>query len=234
VSGTICVPASDLSRYTAFTVALCCTDKPEGTVLSVFSSLSVADNLNAMIEDITENNPSNEWIWVMGDDHFWEPDALMKMLAAQVELDADILVPLVCKRNPPWDLVVMKEQVEDEGPHPTWQPYRYSEIPDDPFEIAAAGSAGMLIQQHVLDKIGNPWFVSTTGYRLNEDVEFCRRAKELGFTLWCDPRVALSHISSFQVRPMRNEDGVWGPMTQFSSSEEKYRSVFFPRGALAS
>jgi hypothetical protein len=232
MSGTICVPAGDLARYTAFTVALACMNKPDDAFLSVFTSMSVVDNMNAIVSDISENNPDNEWIWILGDDHYWEPDLLLSLLATKEEYDCDILVPLCCRRNPPWDLVLMREQVGvDEHGYAKWQPYNYSEIPEEPFEVEAAGSAGMLVDQKVLDALGEPWFYSTAGSMVNEDVEFCRRAREAGFQVWCDPRLSMGHIGIFQVMPVRNEDGVLGPNTQFSSADPKYRSLFFPRGA---
>jgi len=228
LSGTIVIPTGDLARFTAFTVALATTDKPDGTMLSVYTSMSVTDNLNAMIAELGDDN---EWVWILGDDHHWDRDCLLRLLDASEELDADMVVPLVCKRNPPWDLVIMKEQVEAEGPWPMWKPYGYSEIPDEPFEIAAAGCAGMLVRQRVLDALGEPWFISTEGSKVNEDVEFCRRAKELGFSLWCDPNVQMGHIGLFQVRPQKR-DGKWGAMTQFSSEQEKYRTMWFDRSRL--
>jgi hypothetical protein len=41
----------------------------------------------------------------------------------------------------------------------------------------------------------------------------------------------MGHIGIFQVKPVKNEDGVLGPMAQFSSTDPTYRSLFFPRGA---
>lgn len=55
-----------------------------------------------------------------------------------------------------------------------------------------------LIKREVLEKIremhpdeSNPWF---DGAQFGEDVIFCRRAREAGFTIWCDPRIKCTHL----------------------------------------
>lgn len=55
-----------------------------------------------------------------------------------------------------------------------------------------------LIKREVLEKIqemrpgeDNPWF---GGERFGEDVIFSRRAREAGFSIWCDPRIKCDHL----------------------------------------
>ena len=210
-----------------FTVSLAGTRQPAGSRLSIMASASVTENLNAIIRHL---DADMEWLWILGDDHVWENDCLLRLLQAMDDNpEADILVPLVVKRNPPWHLVVFHEsQVHHETGLQAWKPYEWTEVPSSGvFEIDAAGSAGMLIRREVLDTMGEPWFRSSGGVVLNEDVTFCKDARDHGFRIFGCADVTMGHLGIFNVRPFYR-DGRWGAMTEFSSPDERFQSVFMP------
>ena len=67
----------------------------------------------------------------------------------------------------------------------------------------------MLIKRRVLEAIDDPWFEpSQDAVGLNEDLNLCRKIREAGFTLWCDPTALLGHISHYTVYP-HWQDGAW-------------------------
>ena len=71
------------------------------------------------------------------------------------------------------------------------------DIPDEPFECDAMGTGFMLISRKVLDafKGEKPFgFETVNGKELGEDITFCRRAKEKGFEIWCDPTIQIIHM----------------------------------------
>jgi hypothetical protein len=224
--GTIALPTSEIGRFAMFTVALAGTRQPPNTHLSVMASASVVENLNHVIRQLRDED---EWVWILGDDHVWESDCLMRLLETMDEHpEADILVPLVAKRNPPWHLVLFKDAGWHEDGMPAWMPFRWDEIPETGvFEVDAAGSAGMVVRREVLDRIGDPWFKSSGGVILNEDVMFCAQAREEGFRVFATADVTMGHLGIFNVRPMRR-DGRWGALTEFSSPEEQFRHIFMP------
>ena len=224
--GTIALPTGEIGRFTLFTVSLAATRQPTDTHLSVTASASVVENLNTVIRQL---RPEDEWVWIIGDDHVWESDCLTRMLEILDDTpQADILVPLVTKRNPPWYLVLFREAGYYEDGIPQWDPLKWEEIPDSGvFEVDAAGSAGMLIRRAVLDAIGDPWFENSDGRILNEDVMFCQRARQLGYRVFATADVTIGHLGIFNVRPLRKE-GRWGALTEFSSPEEQFRQLFMP------
>lgn len=209
-----------------FMVSMAGTRQPENTHLSVMASASVTENLNAVIRQLRDED---EWVWVLGDDHTWLSGCLMTLLETMDDNpEIDILVPLVVKRNPPWHLVVFHEAGIYEDGMPRWQPYTWEEIPETgPFEIDAAGSAGMLVRREVLDTMGDPWFENSGNVILNEDVMFCKKARDLGFRVFATADATMGHLGIFNVRPLRR-DGRWGALTEFSSPEEQYRHLFMP------
>ncbi len=224
--GTIAVPMNEIGRFAMFTVSLAGTRQPPGCNLSVMASVSVTENLNMVIRHL---NPESEWVWIIGDDHVWDNDCLMQLLATMdANPDIDILVPLVVKRNPPWHLVVFHEDGHREDGLPRFRPYQWEEVPESGvFEIDACGSAGMLVKREVLDAMEDPWFRSTGGVILNEDVTFCKDARDHGYRIFATADVTMGHIGIFNVRPARRE-GRWGALTFFSSPQPEYQNIFMP------
>lgn len=225
--GTIALPSSEIGRFLLFTVCLAGTRQPAGTNLDVEASASVVENLNHSIRNLRDEDA---WLWILGDDHVWQNDCLTNLLEIMDEHpEIDILVPLVVKRNPPWHLVLFHEAgVYPDNGLPRWQPYTWEEIPESGvFPVDAAGSAGMLIRREVLNAVGDPWFENTGTVILNEDVNFCMKARELGHTVYATADVTMGHLGIFNVRPLRR-NGRWGALTEFSSPEEQFRHLYMP------
>jgi hypothetical protein len=231
--GTIALPTAEVGRFLLFTVSLAGTNQPPGCYLNATASASVTENLNMIMRNL---RPDDQWVWIMGDDHCWQNDALVKMLwAMDANPEIDVLVPLVTKRNPPWHLVIFDEEGElDEQGHPMFRPVSWDRVPvEGVWECDAAGSAGMLIRREVIDTLEDPWFYSTLDndgrqVTLNEDVAFCMRIRhEHGFRLFATSDVALGHLGIFNVRPMHNGER-WGALTEFATMEDRFRHVFMP------
>jgi glycosyl transferase family 2 len=224
--GTIALPTSEIGRYAMFMVSLAGTHQPPDTNLAITASASVTENINSVIRDL---RPQDEWVWILGDDHVWPQNTLTRLLETLDEdAEIDILVPLVVKRNPPWNLVIFRQAGTPDDGLPRWQPFQWEEIPQHgTFEIDAAGSAGMLIRREVLDTLGDPWFRSTGGVYLNEDVTFCADATNKGFHIYATADVTMGHLGIFNVRP-HYRNGRWGALTEFTSPEEQYRHLFMP------
>ena len=70
------------------------------------------------------------------------------------------------------------------------------------FECKAKGTGVLLIKVGVFEKMDRPWFdfvydkdlgVCTMG----EDYFFCKKAREQGFKIWCDPTIKIGHLGDF-------------------------------------
>jgi GT2 family glycosyltransferase len=78
-----------------------------------------------------------------------------------------------------------------------------SEIPDEVFEVDSIGTGFLLISRNVMDEMkieagkDKPFDLRRlpNGTELGEDMAFCLRAKEKGFSIWCDPNIAIGHIT---------------------------------------
>lgn len=188
--GTIGVISGDLARYSDFCQALTILGKPDGTRLIWTKSVDVVGNCNTICR-----NYKGGWVWLLGDDHVFDPDILIRLLQHEVP----VVVPLCLKRTPPYDPVVYGRQNE-------LGEYVGADLPRGGMtRVHAAGSAGMLIRREVLDAIDDPWFESHGG--LNEDLTFCAKVQEAGFDIFCDVDVHLGHMAPHTVWPAFREGG---------------------------
>ena len=200
--GTICVASGELARYPSFCDSLVHVLKPKGTSVEWSCGLHVAANFNACIRRMV-----GEWVWILGDDHEFEPTALIRLL----EHDLDVVVPLCVRRQPPFIPVLFKE-AKDDTPEGQFPPHYWHQLPAHGLhEVYTAGSAGMLIRKRVLDAIGDPWFeMGQMGRDLaNEDTHFCQKVQKAGFKIYADTDVQLGHWTPMALWPARLESGAW-------------------------
>ena len=120
------------------------------------------------------------------------PDIIERLMCG----DFDVVVPLVLQRNHPHRTVLYNAD---------GSPYEFDPACAVPFKVDLAGSAGMLIREHVLRAIGDPWFRIAGTERQSEDIGFCQAVARAGFRIWCNPTVTMGHIASVEVWPDRNE-----------------------------
>jgi hypothetical protein len=85
----------------------------------------------------------------------------------------------------------------------------------------------MLIRRHVLEELGDPWFVNEAADGWTEEFYFCERARAAGFKVLVDPQVALGHIGNVTILP-KKKDGVWGLALQFAGLGPS--EIFYPGG----
>ncbi len=196
--GTIVVPNSGLLRHTASVEALLSVKKPLGTQLILAPGPLVTKNLNQALQML-----HGEWAWLQADDHVYKQDLLYRLL----DHEAPVVVPLVLKRSQPHQLVIGSEAVyedEDVGRnYPAYVPIELDAVPDKPFTVEIAGTAGMLVRKEVFEAVGYPYFESTDGLYLNEDIEFSRKVRAAGFEILADPDAHIGHIISTPIWPVR-------------------------------
>jgi hypothetical protein len=206
--GVVCIASGELSRYPAFCDSMINLKMPPGSTVKWNVGLNVAANFNMGIREGLKEGA--EWVWIMGDDHEFEPDALLRLL----EREVDILVPLVVRRQPPFITVLFKKP-EADTEHGLFPPIYWRELPEHGLVgpehgLYTCGSAGMLIRKRVLDAMDDPWFeAGQHGKEYTfEDTYFCVKAQKAGFSIYADTDVQIDHWTPMSLRPIRHE-GAW-------------------------
>ena len=83
---------------------------------------------------------------------------------------------------------------------------RITDYTDDTFEVEACGFGAVLMKTQILKDVmvnnGGCCFVPEKD--LGEDVAFCKRAKDQGYRIWCEPTARVGHVGPVVIWP---EDG---------------------------
>jgi hypothetical protein len=204
--GAVGLIMGDQPRFQHLQASLIALEVPRGSQMFVAQSCNPAMNSNRIAQMMLDN-PELQWLWVMGDDHCFEKDALLRLL----DDEKDAIVPLVARRMWPHGTVLWREFDPDENVSSfyTWEEVsRFKE----PFPVAGAGSAGLLVRRRVFERMQKPWFrVGAFGRdELQEDLYFTWQCNRMGHTVHCDPNVTMGHLSYVNFYPYRNADGQIG------------------------
>ncbi len=128
-----------------------------------------------------------------------EPADFLKLL----RLNKPIRGAAVCLKTP--------DHSESLNVYKDGERIKRADMPDKAFEIDLIGAAVMLIEREVIEKLsgipelayedpingpGAHIFAEqiVDGALLSEDFSFCHRAREHGFSVWCEPSVICSHF----------------------------------------
>jgi hypothetical protein len=198
--GTIGVLALETARYSLFNVALDRVKRPEGTrtLWSVsnnivgtenpdhsYSMASMGDSVinaqNALVKGMT-----GDWLWILGDDHQFGEDALIQLLAH----DVDIVCASNVMRRGPFEPLIFSV----DGKRLSWVDL---DGISGLVSVAACGNAGMLIKRRVFEAIPEPWFEwgpEGSPYQ-GSDLAFCWKARQAGFRVYVDLDTRFGHMA---------------------------------------
>lgn len=79
---------------------------------------------------------------------------------------------------------------------------RFETYPPETFEIAGCGFGCVLIETDILRSVKfgvGTCFTPIVDY--GEDLAFCRRCREMGHKIWCEPSVVCGHIGHITIYP---------------------------------
>lgn len=199
MSGLVGVLANDSARFSLFTACIDRLQMPPGWEKQFLIGGDWCGARNTLVKTLLDSE--HEWLWYMDDDHAFAPDLLLKLLRH----DLPLVVPVCLTRSAPFAPVTYTERIQDPV-SPRYLPvYLPEQEADGLVELVAGGSAGMLIHRTVFEALEEPWFEYGIA---SEDLMFCDRAVEAGFTLYCDLSARLGHLTTAAVWPAVH-DGEW-------------------------
>lgn len=184
-TGIIAVAAQEIARYTEFAVCLgeLGLAMRGGWHVRANYGCDVAFSRNRLATNFMDDPKRPEWLWFIDDDHTFRAETLQQLL----DTGADLVAPLVLKKHHPFPPVA---QIDG---RPIGLKGRTPQLR----EVHTTGTAGLLIRRRVLEKIGPPYFRLNgqgTG-TIDEDRDFCIRAREQGFRVMVDTRLPISHYT---------------------------------------
>lgn len=195
--GLIGIASNTMGRYREFNQSLDNVEIPKMSKVRWEVGGDIAFNFNNLCRFFLEHEEL-QWLWILGDDHTFRRNTLMKLLGR----DVDIVVPLCLKCTPDFGPVAYK--VKD-GKHYQLT-LNYFEGKTGLLRVDACGNAGMLIRRHVIEDIGDDWH--RVGWidpdRGSSDLYFCKKAREADFDIHVDLDNHIGHLMHMAVWPTRD------------------------------
>jgi hypothetical protein len=205
-NGIIGVATGEIGRYRLFDICLARVKKPEGSEIIWQMGVDIPGNYNKIFQSVLDGD--YEWAWILGDDHVFPEDLLMKLLDRNV----DIVVPLCSKRQKPFE-PVLNESNNNSGIINGMKKRDWDFLKNKTgileLNDSNTGNAGMLVRRNVIESMHYPWFENGkfsggTGC----DLWFCEKAKQWRFKLYLDLDNIIGHIIPSVVWP-KNNNGEW-------------------------
>jgi hypothetical protein len=123
-------------------------------------------------------------------DHYFPSLTIKKLL----EHDLDIVSGISFRRSAPYDPTIFKWENEKYLNIVEWQK-------DSLIDVDGVGAACLLVKVAVLKRMVKPYFEfsSIGGVPISEDLMFCRKAKELGYSILVDTSATNKHIGCLEI-----------------------------------
>ena len=154
----------------------------EWDIILAIEGYSIAENRNYIA--VKALNNKSEYLLMIDDDMVFPPDTLDKLMSNKKDICGVAFHPR-CETD--------KMKILDET---HWSKIKKDEV----FESKAIGTGIILIKCNIFYNIPRPWFFFTwheTGQCKNgEDWNFCFKAKDKGYKIYCDPTIPVGHIGS--------------------------------------
>jgi len=162
-----------------------------------FSTRGRQDDLrNNSINTVLRDHQSYSHILFLDIDHRFPKDTIIKLLSH----NKSIVSGLSFKRTEPYNPVIFNWDNEIE------EYVNIIEWKNELFEVDATGGACLLVETEVFKKMKFPWFEFYTGFdrsnrkiSISEDLYFCKKAKELGYSIFIDPTCTNDHLGIINV-----------------------------------
>lgn len=154
-----------------------------------------ARNRNEIVS-VAQRNGSTHVLFV-DNDMVFPPSTFTRLL----DHDKDIVGVNYNARGVPGRPIISTVKLEDPENDPNRGKTIMTDFPTQLFKTHAVGTGLMLIKIEVFEKLVRPYFVAfeePDGTHHTEDVEFCRKAHEVGIDVWCSPSIEVGHIGTYQ------------------------------------
>ena len=196
----IAIPCMDTVPTTFLRAMLALQRAPGSVQYAISCSSLIYTARNKLLEQAVEGD-YDRILW-FDSDMDMPPDTMLR-LVADMDEGKELVSGLYFKRRAPIEPVIYEnvgyyhDTMSDGSQQVTPVAITMADYPrDSMFEIEACGFGCVMhtvdLAKRIMEKFGAP-FSPILGF--GEDLSFCKRAKEVGATLWCDSRIKLGHIA---------------------------------------
>ena len=165
---------------------------------------TVAENRNYCVVQ-AQRNVSDSLMFV-DDDMTFPKDTLERLLGANKEVVGVNSYSRCLPLSPTTGLMDKNGEYMHPNKYTPWE----MRIPEELFKAYFVGCGVCLIDMKVFEQIKKPYFefeVYKTGdakgmVKNGEDGTFCRKVKEAGMDVWCDPTIEVGHLGEYEYKKL--------------------------------
>lgn len=164
--------------------------KGVGTYLTVQIGGYAARNRNESVKQAQENN--SDYLMFIDNDMTFPPSGIVRLL----DHDKDIVGVHYNARGVPGKPIVSTVKMADAQGNLIGS----DSMPSQLFKCYGVGTGFTLIKMDVFKKLEKPYFIAweeENGEHHTEDIDFCRKAAQAGFDVWCSPTIKVGHIGTY-------------------------------------
>lgn len=202
----IALPCGENARSSDFYASRDAVVCPPNTARQSLFGIYIANLQNELARLFLQTD--FEYFWLNNDDQLYPADTLLRLLKA----DKDIVVPLCLEKKAPHVPLIYGPRNED-GTH-YYRHLRQGERGLIP--VGSCGGGGTLIHRRVFETVPDPWWTVQMCARpdgkmeqTSEDFDFCDKAAQYGFQVWCDLEAIVVHLAQYGLRARRDVHGNW-------------------------
>ena len=135
-------------------------------------------------------------------DMMFTPKTMSILTQDMDEHGMDMVTGLYFKRRPPYSPVIFDKLDEPEifdDKLPVSHVTTYDDYPEDKlFPVKGCGFGCVMTSVPLLKAVWDKFGPAFAPYKwAGEDISFCHRVNQLGYTIWCDSRVSCGHIGTY-------------------------------------
>ena len=194
----IAIPCMDsVPAQFANSLALLTSYGIEGVEISVqFNLGSLIYSSRNQLAGVAVSDDADLILW-LDSDMVFNPDTLIRLLK-DIDDGADFVTGVYYRRTAPFTPTLFKSLEIDENFNAEFE--NYEDIPETPFEVAGCGFGCVLMKTDLIRQVYKKFgrLFSPIG-EVGEDLSFCWRARQCGYTLTCDPSIDLGHVAHTMV-----------------------------------
>lgn len=196
----IAIPCMDTVPY-QFTQSMLYLEKGQNIAVMMKPNSLIYDSRNLISLSAIENG-FDRVMW-FDSDMVFQPDTL-KILHEDMDhiIDCEIVTGVYVKRKTPVEPVLYNELTEpvrqrDGTLVKNIKPY-FDYPRNDVFPVKGCGFGCVLTSVKLLKEVWDKFGPAFNPYPWGgEDISFCHRVNQLGYTIWCDSNVSAGHIGTW-------------------------------------
>lgn len=195
----IAIPCMDTIPV-GFAQSLLWLEKGENVSVLFKQNSLIYDARNLLSLTAIENN-FDRVMW-FDSDMMFQPDTLKRLHHDMDELDTDMVTGLYFKRTGE-SIPVIYDELDMPTTDPSGKPvkriHEYTTYPrNDIFPVKGCGFGCVLTSTQLLRDVWKNYGPAFAPFPwAGEDIAFCHRVNQLGYTIYCDSNISCGHIGTF-------------------------------------